>query len=583
MTDPGQYDTLQKRVTELEKEVEGLKRAFYRLAGNLPATEQKTEQASENQPVVKKNVFFPEPAPIARKTLLERFGIKDSLEVFLGGNLLGKSGLLAIILATLWFIKYAFDNYWINESGRIFIGLSLGMAVITGGNFLAHRRYRIVPEAILGSGYAILYISISSAYYFYDLITATETFLYLVALSVFTGILSAKSQRQVLYAFSFLGSLLAPIILSHGENSYRILFSYLTLTNLLFIYISRSTAWQVAPFLVFLGNAVLFSGWADANLKQSGFWLPFCYLILTYSLLLYREVQLMPTNQGMFSRMSFLLVLLYTFSFGVSGYALVFHHYSAWTGHFFLLIAGLLSLTSAQLNRNRHLAGAHFLQPVLFILWIMAFFTAITDFSNGKWTSLFWIGLAGSISYLAASKRLFWLTYTSIILWLIALVRLYFHESELDYNYYFMFNPRFGLFVFASALLFLSYYVQRNQLLTKFMRLFIFLGLFTLILGSMIENYYLVSDPFYRNLGYSYVLVIYMLLTLVPGFVKNYRSFRLSGIVLSVLLVLKLYLYDIWNMGLIVKIIAGFSLGVGLVILSIVYQKYINQIQDKKE
>ncbi|MEM7180452.1 MAG: DUF2339 domain-containing protein [Spirochaetota bacterium] len=578
MSESDKYEELQRRVDFLEKELSEVKQ-------ELSSFVKPTETAPQ-QPSTKKQVRFfpggpsPQKAPIPKKSLLERFGVKDDLEMFLGGNLLGKSGLVAIILATLWFIKYAFDNYWINESGRIYIGLLIGFATIGVSLYLSKKKYNIIPQATLGSGYAILYISISSAYHFYNLIGLTECFLYLFALSIFTGLLAGKSKQQILYTFSFLGSLIAPMVVSHGENSYKFLFTYLTLTNALFLYISKDTTWRVAPFLVFLGNAFLFAGWSNSHLAESSFPFPFVYLCATYGMLLVREVKFMPENRGNVVTSSIVLLLFYTFSFGASGVYVVGEFYPQLTPHFFLLLSLFLTL-ACQYNQNKQAPGLQTLQPILFVLWVIAFFVSLTDFTEGRWTSLAWLAFAGSISILGAQKRIVWFLFLSSVLWAFALIRLFLHETRFDYDYYFLFNPRFGLFVLAASLLFATYWVQRRKSLAGGMQGFVFVGLFVLIFGTMVENYYR-SNADYRSLGYSYVLVFYMLVTLIPGFVKNFRSLRISGIVLSVLLVVKLYLYDIWDMSLVVRIIAGFSLGIGLVLLSIVYQKYKNKIQEKK-
>ncbi|MCB1317597.1 MAG: DUF2339 domain-containing protein, partial [Leptospiraceae bacterium] len=79
-----------------------------------------------------------------------------SVESFLGGNLLGKLGLLALVLATAWFIKLAFDNHWINASGRIYTGLVLSFVTCAGSFYLAKRNYRIIAPAITGAALAMM-------------------------------------------------------------------------------------------------------------------------------------------------------------------------------------------------------------------------------------------------------------------------------------------------------------------------------------------------------------------------------------------------------------------------------------------
>ena len=99
------YENLEKRISALEAELKLLK-----------------SQLNLGVPIDR------EPAPPPSKSF---FKFKTSWkipdwEMLLGGNLLGKTGFLAIILGFIWFIKLAIDNEWINESTRIFIGILSG-------------------------------------------------------------------------------------------------------------------------------------------------------------------------------------------------------------------------------------------------------------------------------------------------------------------------------------------------------------------------------------------------------------------------------------------------------------------------
>jgi uncharacterized membrane protein len=204
MQDKEKIEKLQKRIDSLEKELGYIKLDFARFV--LQTDEEETETEVQN-------VYKP------KIGLLEKMGLKGDIEYILGGNILGKFGLLAIILATLWFIKYAFDNFWINESGRIYIGLLIGLFTISGSLFLARKNLSLISSAILGSGYTILYISIVSAYYFYSFFSIEETFVYVVFISFFTAILSDKTKFQTLYTFSFIGSIRTNISLVFARIS----------------------------------------------------------------------------------------------------------------------------------------------------------------------------------------------------------------------------------------------------------------------------------------------------------------------------------------------------------------------------
>ena len=57
--------------------------------------------------------------PPASKTMGTRIpeAFQESLESKIGGNLLNKIGMAAIILGIAYFLKYAIDNEWIGEAG----------------------------------------------------------------------------------------------------------------------------------------------------------------------------------------------------------------------------------------------------------------------------------------------------------------------------------------------------------------------------------------------------------------------------------------------------------------------------------
>jgi|GEM_PF-698409 hypothetical protein len=574
MADKESLDKLNQRIEFLEKELSSIKSELSKLSPtNAPIQIAK--------PDYKPNIIQPKTTVIQEEP---KPGHSFDWEVLLGGNILGKLGLSAILLAFIWFIKFAFDNHWINESGRIFIGLGIGFSTIATGLYYAKRKMRIVPESIIGTGISIVYLSLYGAYYYYDLINAKEAFAAFTILSVGTSILAGRTNLQVLYIFSLFGSILAPVLLSSGENSYRFLFVYLTLINLVFYYISQMNSWRVSPYLIFLANCIIFSGWADKNLTISSPIPPLLYLsgmFITFSM---REIYLMPRIRKSIDISSPILVLFLVISFSGFGFWVVEEFYPNLTAHFLLvesfLLVGFLKLFgkySLSLLDSSN-ARRYSLSTVLFLSWVAILFAAISNFSQGRWIAFSWILFAGGLSAVGAYFRNKIYIGISIIPWTLALLRLYFVESLNDRNFYFIFNTRFGLFALATAFLLTTYQIQKKDSINRAIVGFVFTALFTLILGTLVEVHYLVSDHYYRNLGYSYVIGFYMIALLIPGFKLSYKSFRITGIILGVILVSKFYLYDIWMMSVVVRIIAGFSLGIGLVVLSIVYQKYKDKI-----
>ena len=90
-------------------------------------------------------------------------------EWLLGGNWLARVGILAVVLGLAFFLKLAFDNDWIGETGRVVLGLLVGSGLLGGGEYW-RRKYAVWAQALTGGGIAILYLSVFAAFALYGLI-----------------------------------------------------------------------------------------------------------------------------------------------------------------------------------------------------------------------------------------------------------------------------------------------------------------------------------------------------------------------------------------------------------------------------
>ncbi|WP_080597127.1 DUF2339 domain-containing protein [Leptospira weilii] len=574
-----EIEKIQKRLDELEQEIVSLKKEI--LAHTLKKTKQETDSRSNSQPIQFTTPIESVAAPI------EKFRSRE-WELFWGGNLLGKFGLVSILLASVWLIKFAFDNRWVNESGRILIGLSIGFGVCFAGLRLAVKKYRVLPESVLGTGFSIVYLSLFGAYYYYDLFSLSETFLYLVLLGVFSSGLAYWIRKEILYLFALVGSVLSPVLISQGENSYQFLFSYLFFLNILLFLISRKVSWIVSSFLLLAANFVLYFLWSIENAKRSGFLIPFLFINVTYLLFVYGNVFFFPklsqrneNSGGVFPKWNRIFypvfLVLNSLCFGYTGYLQLREFYPNLSPHFMLFGAVLFSLWILLSRKKSEFfsASERVIFETIHLYLLLGFtFAALLDFSEGSWLTFSWIAFAGAISLLSSNSENVQIRTLSQGFWIAALFKLYFFNSMDDVNRLFLFNERFALYLLASVFLSGTYYIQKNKNSSKFDRGFIYMGIFTLILGTLTDVYHTVHNEHYRNLGYSYVLAFYASLFLFTGFKYSFKSLRIAGALVSMILVGKLYFYDIWTMSKIVRIIAGFTLGLGFILISVYYQKF---------
>jgi uncharacterized membrane protein len=79
-------------------------------------------------------------APVTPKeNFLERwFKNNPDLEKFIGENLFNKIGIAVLVFGIAFFVKYAIDQNWINEYGRVAIGMGCGIILTVLALSLIH-------------------------------------------------------------------------------------------------------------------------------------------------------------------------------------------------------------------------------------------------------------------------------------------------------------------------------------------------------------------------------------------------------------------------------------------------------------
>jgi len=154
-----QLRQLQGRMESLEKLVQGLVRRVYLLEGQKRewqkpsaakgvSTEETLQELTASaepascEPSSVSLPLLPEQPPF-REVLAETGASKspgvESLESKIGGNWLNKIGMVSLVLGMVYFLKYAIDNQWIGETGRVALGILTGLGLLSGGGALQKR------------------------------------------------------------------------------------------------------------------------------------------------------------------------------------------------------------------------------------------------------------------------------------------------------------------------------------------------------------------------------------------------------------------------------------------------------------
>jgi uncharacterized membrane protein len=219
-------------------------------------------------------IFTPAPPPVRPvvpaqpQAVIEKIPEKArqeslSLEQRIGTRWVLIAGVITVFIAAGFFLKFAYDNYWIGPWGRIGIAVVAGFISLAIGEITRRRGYGIAAKGTTALGFAILYAADFSAYRLYELIGAMPAFTTAIVLTA-AAMAYAVALNEVVAAFlAMLGGFITPVIISRGENLPMPLFSYVLVLSSGAMLCAYWRKWRAINLLAFLGTVLLYTGWFE--------------------------------------------------------------------------------------------------------------------------------------------------------------------------------------------------------------------------------------------------------------------------------------------------------------------------------
>ncbi|MBN1293449.1 MAG: DUF2339 domain-containing protein [Candidatus Latescibacteria bacterium] len=279
---------------------------------------------------------------------------REEWEAFIGGKLLNRVGALALIIGCGFFLKYAFDNNWINETMRVLIGVAVGVSLLIGGARFHKKGLSIFVQGLVGAGIPILYLSVYASFNFYQLIPQAIAF---ILMSCVTIIAFQQAVRYDSFAVSLLGwfgGFLTPFLLSTGEVNSVGLFTYIVLLDaglLAVLYVKEK--WAILEPLTLGATYLVYLLWYKEFYTIGNFAIAVVFLTLFWGLFHAFDIMRMLKPVSSFSQLRQFVPVLNTVVYSLPMYAVIDHEYPDWTAPVFLLIGGVYFLTFLW-SLNRH-------------------------------------------------------------------------------------------------------------------------------------------------------------------------------------------------------------------------------------
>ncbi|MDO8585951.1 MAG: DUF2339 domain-containing protein [Armatimonadota bacterium] len=509
------------------------------------------------------------------------------LEAEIGGNWLNRIGAVALVLGAGFFLKYAIDNRWIDETGRIILGVVVGLGLIFGGERLQKRGLGGYAQGLAGAGVSILYLSVYTAFSFYRLIPQGPAFGFMALVTIAAGAISVRYNALSIAILGIIGGFLTPVLTqgqgNDGGGSGAELLSYVAVLDLGVLGVTYYKNWRTLNLLSGVGTLLLFAGWYWTGSPMTTgaimLFLTIFYAIFAAQSFVQNVVARRPMNLADLT----LVILTPVFYFWAS-YSLLKPQYYVYLGLFALAMCAVYLWFSQRVQVLRYQDSK---LRLLFLAIAAGFLiVAVPIQLKQHWVVIGWAAEAAvvaAVGYYVNSRKM---RYVAVGLFGLAIFRLLLIDL-IDYPEGLTATPFvnvvFGTFLFVVAMMagvaWLS--TRYRRILTRSdeaINAVLVLGANGLLLFALCREVLIwlqqlgLAGTGAGSLAVSAVPAVYAAIMLIAGIALRYRPARIMALVLFGIVIVKAFLNDVWLLERLYRIIAFVGLGALLLLASYVYQ-----------
>lgn len=575
---------LEARIRRLENIVSG---------GPVAAPEVVTPPPVIPQPVTTPQTSTPPPSsPPPRSVEPTRTLTATDLESMIGRRWVGWAAVLLILFATAFFLKYAFDNRWIGEVGRVTIGIAFGVTMTALGFKYFKRGWRIFSQILTGGGVTLLYLSAFAAFGYYHLVPQKAAFLFLAILVAEAAGLALLYQAPSIAIMALIGGFLTPLLLHSDRDQYLGFFGYIIALDLGALALLKH--WRGLRTIAFLGSHLLFWLWYDQNYheKKLGAVLLFQFTLFAIFLAAHLASRLLRREKRS-TYEDLWLLLANPFAFFPTAYHLLNPRHHDWMGVFAIVMA-LVYASAAKLLIDR--ADVRRMELLALIGVALTFVTiAIPIQLRSNWITIAWSIEALLMLWAGLETKAKRLRISAFSLFALALIRLLFWDTPYGarpmfipvFNRYFLSSLAVvGCFFGAAALY--HYLGKRKGIEATGLKLgILFAAVGALWIVSTIETYTFfqakalaqrvyedaLHDRWLGQMAVSVVWAVYATVLAAIGFVRRSSAVRWASLALFTVTVIKAMLVDIASLQQLYRIIVFFVLGILLLLVAWGYHR----------
>ncbi|MEI6185095.1 MAG: DUF2339 domain-containing protein, partial [Bacteroidota bacterium] len=446
----------------------------------------------------------------------------SDIEKFIGENLINKIGIAVLILGISFLVKYAIDNNWINEAGRVLIGFLCG-AILAGFAHYLRERYRSFSSVLVAGGLTVFYFTTAFAFHQYHMWSQTFTFAMMLLITVAAVALSLWYNRMELIIMATIGGFITPFLVNNGSGNYVALFTYLIILNVGLLAVAFFKQWRIVHFIAFGFTQIIYCSWLINYSGIDSF--PYKGALLFgsifYCLFFAINITLQVSKQAQQKAVDYITLFSQNLVYYSSGiYILTEAHHSHYKGAF-TAILGLANLALTLIFiKNKKIDKLYTL--LLTGISITYLTIAIPVQFDAQFVTLFWGMEMVILFWLYQRSFLKLLKVASLILGALMLLSLFFNWLTVysdEYEHYkILLNKAFITGLFCAAILLFFYrllYKEADRFFTldltnSLVRIIVSLfGIIILFITGFAEISYQFSNHYPDNKLYLIYQIIY--------------------------------------------------------------------------
>ena len=525
-------------------------------------------------------MFSPAPS-IVRRT--------EHLESVIGRRWLGWAAIVLILFALAFFLKYAFENRWVGEVGRVAIGIAAGISLSFAGLHYHRRGWRVFSQMMTAGGIMLLYLSAYGAFGFYHLIDQSAAFPFLGILIAEAAALAYFYNAPAIAMMALVGGFLAPVLLRSDRDHYRELFGYITALDLGAMALLRH--WVGLSSLAYLGAHALFWSWYDANYHPYKRPAVLAFQSAVFLIFFGAHVGRQLIGKHTASLEDLGLLFVNPFVFFATSYQLLDRDHHEWMGVLAIVLASLYAgaarLMLAKVNDNRG-------QMLLIIATALTFVTlAIPIQLRSNWITIAWAVEGVLMIRVAFATMSLNLRAMGLVVLGLSLFKMVFWDTPFEdrglftpvLNRYFLSSMAVSLSVFATAELYRRFKsgISKDR------------GGLTLVMIGVVAIWFVLTvetHTYFQAQGYavkdleaerqlwwlgkmavSILWSVYAAVLAAVGFIRRVPGIRWAALVLFTVTAIKVVFMDMAELKQFYRIIAFLVLGLVLLAVAWGYQR----------